>query len=43
MSSGVQLTLLMGPLIVVPAPQIVMDALESVEVTHAAGSNSAFR
>ena len=33
----------MGPVIVAPAPQIVMDALESVEVTHAAGSNSAFQ
>jgi len=42
-SSGIQLTLKMGPVIVAPAPQIVMDALESVEVTHAAGSNSAFQ
>jgi hypothetical protein len=30
----------MGPVIVAPAPQMVMDALDSVEVTHA---NSAFQ
>lgn len=43
MSSGIQLTLKMGPVVVAPAPQIVMDALESVEVTHEAGANSAFQ
>jgi hypothetical protein len=42
-SSGIQLTLKMGPVVVAPAPQIVMDALESVEVTHEAGANSAFQ
>ncbi len=43
MSNGIQLSLKMGPVIVAPAPAIVMDALESVEVTHAAGANSAFQ
>ena len=43
MSSGIQLTLLMGPVIAIPAPRLVMDALESVEVTTAAGSTSGFQ
>jgi hypothetical protein len=42
-SSGIQLTLLMGPVIAIPAPRLVMDALESVEVTTAAGSTSGFQ
>ena len=43
MSSGIQLTLLMGPVIAIPAPRLVIDALESVEVTTAAGSTSGFQ
>ncbi len=43
MLSGIQLTLKMGPVLAVPAPPIVMDALDSVEVTHQAGANSAFQ
>ncbi len=40
---GIQLTLLVGPGVPVPAPKPVMDALESVEVTSAAGSPSGFQ
>lgn len=40
---GIQLTLLMGPVIPIPAPRVVMDALERVEVTTAAGSASGFQ
>jgi hypothetical protein len=36
--SGVHLTLLVGPVVAVPAPKIVMDALQSVEVTSSDGS-----
>jgi len=43
MSSGIQLTLLMGPVIAIPAPRLVIDALKSVEVTTAAGSTSGFQ
>jgi len=42
MLKGIQLTLLIGPVVPVPAPRIVVDALESVEVTTAAGSVSGF-
>lgn len=41
--SGIQMTLLMGPVIPFPAPRVVMDALDSVEVTTAAGSPSGFQ
>jgi len=40
---NVQLTLLVGPTVVVPAPRIVMDALQRVEVTSAAGTKSGFQ
>jgi len=40
---NVQLTLLVGPTVVVPAPRIVMDALQRVEVTSAAGARSGFQ
>ncbi len=40
---NVQLTLLVGPTVVVPAPKIVMDALQRVEVTTSAGSRSGFQ
>ncbi len=43
MISGIQLTLLMGPVVPLPAPRIVVDALESVEVTTAAGAASGFQ
>jgi hypothetical protein len=43
MVSGIQLTLLMGPVVPLPAPRVVLDALESVTVTTAAGSASGFQ
>jgi len=43
MINGIQLTLLMGPVVPLPAPRIVIDALESVEVTTVAGSASGFQ
>jgi hypothetical protein len=39
---GIHLTLLMGPTVLVPAPSLVMDALDSVETTTAANSASGF-
>ena len=42
MLKGIQLTLLIGPVVPLPAPRVVLDALESVEVTTAAGSVSGF-
>jgi hypothetical protein len=43
LTKGITLTLLMGPIVPVPAPRIVMEALESVSVTTAAGSTSGFQ
>lgn len=43
MHKGIQLTLLMGPVVPVPVPRVVIDALESVTVTTAAGSPSGFQ
>ena len=43
MVSGIQLTLLMGPIVPLPAPRVVLDALESVKVTTAAGTASGFQ
>jgi hypothetical protein len=43
LAKGIQLTLLMGPIVPIPAPRIVIDALESVTVTTAAGSASGFQ
>jgi hypothetical protein len=40
---SVHLTLLMGPVVPLPAPRVVIDALESVTVTTAAGSASGFQ
>ena len=37
-AKGIQLTLLIGPVIPLPAPRVVLDALDSVEVTTAAGT-----
>src|SRR4051812_35785905 len=43
MFSGVHLTLLMGPVVPLPPPKIVIDALESVTVTTASGTPSGFQ
>lgn len=43
LAKGIQLTLLMGPILPIPAPRVVMDALDSVQVTTAAGSASGFQ
>jgi hypothetical protein len=43
MASGLYLTLLMGPMVPIPAPKVLMDALTSVTVTVAAGSQSGFQ
>lgn len=43
MLKGIHLTLLMGPVVPVPAPRVIIDALESVTVTTAAGSASGFQ
>ncbi len=43
MHKGIQLTLLMGPVIPLPVPRLVVDALDSVEVTTATGSASGFQ
>ncbi|MCF6338520.1 MAG: hypothetical protein L3J84_11310, partial [Gammaproteobacteria bacterium] len=40
---SIHLTLLMGPVVPVPAPRVVIDALQSVTVTTAAGSASGFQ
>lgn len=42
LTKGIQLTLLIGPVVPVPAPRVVMDALDSVEVRSSAGSPSGF-
>jgi hypothetical protein len=42
MLKGIHLTLLIGPVVPIPAPRIVIDALDSVEVRTAAGSASGF-
>ena len=43
LAKGIQLTLMIGPVVPIPAPRVVMDALDSVEVTTAAGSVSGFQ
>ena len=43
LKGSIKLTLLMGPTIPVPVPQPVTDALESVQVRHAAGQRSGFQ
>lgn len=43
MLRGINLTLLMGPVVPVPAPRPVMEALDSVEVTSAANQASGFQ
>jgi hypothetical protein len=39
----IQLTLLIGPTVPVPVPKVVMNALQSVEVTTSAGARSGFQ
>jgi hypothetical protein len=41
-AKGIQLSLKIGPVVPLPAPRVVMDALDSVEVRHSAGQVSAF-
>ncbi|MGF1643981.1 MAG: hypothetical protein ACFCUJ_10075 [Thiotrichales bacterium] len=43
LTKGIQLTLLMGPVVPLPVPRPVLDALESVTVTSAAGAASGFQ
>lgn len=43
MLKGVHLTLLVGPVVPVPVPQVVLDALTGVTVTSSAGSPSGFQ
>lgn len=43
MLKGVYLTLLVGPTVPVPVPQVVVDALTGVQVTVAAGQRSGFQ
>jgi hypothetical protein len=43
MLKGIHLTLLIGPVVPIPVPQVVLDALDSVEVTSAAGQSSGFQ
>lgn len=43
MLKGVHLTLLMGPVVAVPVPREVIDALTAVQVTTATGSRSGFQ
>lgn len=40
---NVQLTLLVGPTVAVPAPRVVMEALQGVEITSSAGAKSGFQ
>jgi len=39
---GIHMTLLVGPIVVFPVPKVVLDALESVQVTSSASSASGF-
>jgi len=43
MLKGIHMTLMIGPAVPVPVPRVVLDALESVNVTSAAGSASGFQ
>ena len=42
LAKGIQLTLMIGPVIPVPAPRVVMDALDQVEVRTSAGAVGGF-
>ena len=41
--TNIRLSLLVGPTVAVPAPRVVMDALQSVEVTSSVGARSGFQ
>ncbi|MDB5732072.1 MAG: hypothetical protein JWQ03_1967 [Variovorax sp.] len=43
LAKGIQMTLMMGPVIPLPAPRVVMDALSSVEVRTSDGAASGFQ
>ena len=43
MLKGVYVTLLVGPMVPVPVPQVVVDALTGVQVTVGAGQKSGFQ
>lgn len=43
MTGGIQLQLLIGPVVPLPAPRVVVEALKSVRVTTATGSTSGFQ
>jgi hypothetical protein len=43
MLKGIYLTLMVGPVVPLPVPKVVMDALTSVKVTTSAGSASGFQ
>ncbi len=43
LANGIQLSLLIGPIVPIPVPREVLDALESVEVRTSAGSASGFQ
>lgn len=43
MAKGVYLSLLIGPVVPVPVPRIVLDALREVEITTTAGERSGFK
>jgi hypothetical protein len=43
MLKGVHFTLLVGPMVTVPVPQVVVDALASIQVTSGAGQRSGFQ
>jgi hypothetical protein len=43
LAQGIQLSLLIGPVVPVPVPRAVLDALESVEVSTRTGSASGFQ
>ena len=42
LAKGIQLTLMIGPVIPMPAPRVAMDALDSVEVRTSAGEVGGF-
>jgi hypothetical protein len=43
LAKGIQMTLMMGPVIPLPAPRVVLDALSSVEVRTSDGAASGFQ
>ena len=43
MNKGTHLTLMIGPVVPLPVPRLVVDALDSVQVTTSAGSRSGFQ